>query len=98
MTVITSKRAVQDLIDINSYYNIQKNGLGKEFIKEFRRTYNYIKKSPFYFSIKADELRFASVKKFPFTIIYKFVQSTDTIYILAVFHTSLNPDKWQNIY
>ena len=62
----------------------------------FFRTINYslenIRQNPFSFPIVYKIIRKYLVKKFPFVIYYQIEDST--IKVIAIFHTSRNPEIW----
>ena len=48
---IISELAVQDIKEATLWYNSKKNGLGKEFTAEIRKTVNYIVDYPLAFPL-----------------------------------------------
>ncbi len=85
-------------LDINEaavWYNEKQIGLGKRFITEARQKVNQIKRNPFISVNRYDEIRTAVLEVFPFMIHYSVNEAEKTILILAVLHTSRNPDIWK---
>lgn len=70
-------------------------GLGKRFIYEVRSKVLFIRKNPLASEVKYDNTRCAILDIFPYMIHYNMDESNNTVIIVAVFHTSLNPKKWQ---
>ena len=59
--------------------------------KEFRKNLTFIQNNPKLAELKYYDIRVLAVKTFPFTIHYKIEK--EYIVIVAIFHTSQNPDK-----
>jgi len=62
------------------------------FFKQINLGFDNIKQNPKSFSIAHKDVRRYVVKKFPFVIYYRIVDTV--IQIIAVFHTSRNPEIW----
>jgi plasmid stabilization system protein ParE len=73
------------------YYELQRPGLGSRFFIEFKNATKYILLDPYLFPPKLNDLRELKLSVFPYMIIYEIVDNT--VYILAVFHTSQDPRK-----
>ncbi len=76
-----------------NYYNSQEKGLGKKFYSAVKLSFEALKINPFY-EIRYQNKRCFYIKSFPFLIHYTVNEKLKTVTILAVVHTSLNPDKW----
>lgn len=76
-------------------YELQQAKLGKRFISCVDKLFNIFLKNPFQFSEKTPPFREALVAKFPYLIIYQI--NDNKIVVYSVFHTSQNPESWQNI-
>lgn len=86
--------AKKDIREAAHWYNSQKKGLGKKFTKQIRKEIKFIEENP-----TANQTRYKSVKTtivqiFPFMIHYQVDPINKLIIIAGVFHTSLNPKKW----
>lgn len=92
-SVIFHPLAEKEFFESFEYYENQISGLGNDFIKTIDKTINIISKTPQVFPFKHKKLQEASLKKFPFVIVYKVNEKQKTIFILSVFHTSRNPSK-----
>lgn len=88
-------RAFEDIELSREWYNKQKDGLGDTFRSSVKEQIEFISTSPFAFSIKYAEIRCSPVPKFPFQIHYKPISNTMEVHIIAVFHTSRNPNIWE---
>ena len=78
------------------YYNEQLPGLGRKFYGEVSRYLSSISENPYKFAAKYDnELHFATLKIFPFLIVYWVDEALKTVFVVSIFHTSRNPKKFQ---
>lgn len=84
-------QAKVDIQEQIHYYNKQKSRLGSRFHKEVKNTFNTIRNNP-QFQIRYKNVHCVTLKKFPAMVHYTF--ENNIITIRAVFHTSLNPEKW----
>ncbi|MDB5158870.1 MAG: Plasmid stabilization system protein [Mucilaginibacter sp.] len=85
-----------DIRETATWYNGKQNGLGKRFTTEVRQKVNHIKQDPFISVVRYDEVRTAVLEVFPFMIHYNVNEEENLIIILAVLHTSRNPDIWKS--
>lgn len=88
--------AKQDIKEAAIWYNSKQKDLGKKFTQKIRLKVNLICKFPGAFPIRYDNTRTTVLDTFPYMIHYSIVESEKTIIISAVFHTSLDPEKWKN--
>lgn len=86
-----ARREFDEAVD---YYESKRAGLGRRFTRAIERVLEQILEQPDRFAEAMDEVREAPVLKFPYAIYYSFAK--DTVVILSVFHTSRNPDVWQD--
>jgi hypothetical protein len=87
------KLDVQDAID---WYNNHQAGLGKRIVNELKKHFKDIQKSPESIAIRYNDTRCYPLKKFPYMIHYRLDNESNTIYIDAVFHTSRDPEIWED--
>ena len=76
------------IIDIDAFKDIQETIQTKKQI-------NSLKKDPYIFSLKYNEIRCRKIEKFPFLIHYQVDEILKTITVFAVFHTSRSPKIWE---
>ena len=62
------------------------------FFKRINLGFENIKQNPKSFAVAHKDVRKYVVKKFPFVIYYRIVDSV--IQVIAIFHTSRNPEIW----
>jgi toxin ParE1/3/4 len=64
------------------------------FFKRINLGFENIKQNPTSFPIAHKDVRKYVVKKFPFVIYYRIIDSI--IQVIAIFHTSRNPEIWND--
>ncbi len=92
-TILIDPRALKDIQEAINYFDNQQVGLGARFEHELNEYLLVIKKNPF-FRVRYDNVRCLPLKKFPFMIHFEVDEVTKKVVIRAVFHTSMNSDKW----
>jgi len=85
--------SLNDIQEAVYWYNDRQKGLGKRFFSEVKKKFKTIIKNPFY-AVKYDDIRCVLIDKFPYLIHYKIEEDLKQIDVIAVFHTSRNPDLW----
>jgi hypothetical protein len=83
-----------DIQQAINWYNKQQKGLGKKFYSVLLKQIEGLKKNPHY-EIRYDNVMCLPVKKFPFMIHFTVEKSEKIVSVRSVFHTSLNPEKWE---
>ena len=85
--------AAEDLRSVCDWYGSQKPGLGLEFLVDVELVFDRLREFPEIYPIGHDNARQAILRRFPYVVYYFFEQ--DRIEVLAVFHTSREPDSWK---
>jgi plasmid stabilization system protein ParE len=75
------------------WYEISRRGLGERFRNLVKNKIEVIQDHPERFPLKKGNFREATLKVFPYTIIYTFYKKEGTIVINSIFHMSRNPRK-----
>ena len=75
------------------WYENQKEGLGTEFVLCVNQTIEFIMHYPELHPIAHNQIRKTLVRRFPFTVLYKNMESG--IRVIAVYHSKRNPARWQ---
>lgn len=84
--------AIIETEDAFNWYESQVFGLGKQFIAEVDHYISLISQNPYQFNVQFSErFRFATLKRFPYRIVYIINEEQTTVVINSVFHTSRNP-------
>ena len=92
MRIILTPQAELELLEAVAFYNDKSEGLGKDFNREFEAGLADIESFPEFWGNVGRGFRRKLLNRFPFGLIYK-VQD-NSILIVAVMHTSREPDYW----
>ena len=87
--IVVKELAKYDIDEIFLWYESKKEGLGLAFIIDFDNTIIKIKRNPFYAGFIEGKARNASLKKFPYNIIFTIEENI--VFVHAVIHQSRNP-------
>ena len=87
--------AKQDIKASAIWYESKQKGLGKRFTTEIREKVRSIQENPRAAPIRFGNVRTAVLVNFPFMIHYTDEVTLKKVTIIAVFHTSRNPDVWK---
>ena len=74
-------------------YDIQRTGLGMQFVSEINRVIDLASTYPERFPIKHLEIRYAQARRFPYSVYFR--SEATRIVVLSVFHARRNPTIWQ---
>jgi|SRR6056297_1483247 len=91
--LIIKPLAEEDAKDAANWYNDKKEGLGNEFLLALEAALNAIQRNPNHYQIVYKGLKRALTVRFPYGIF--FAVEEDTIYVLAIAHTSRSPKVWK---
>ena len=94
-TLDIEPEAFDDIQDAVDYYNSRKAGLGKRFFNTVDKHFDFLKKDYFSFAVRYDDIRCVPVKKFPYMIHYRVLESQETVSVKAVFCMRVDPSKWE---
>jgi hypothetical protein len=72
---------IQHAID---YYNGQQKGLGKQFFTDVKDDFSRIKRNPSSFAVRYDDVRWVSMKRFPYAIHFTIADQKGPVIIQAV--------------
>ncbi len=92
-SIFIDPEAIKDIQQAIDYYEEQEIGLGKRFEESLNKHLLVLEKHPF-FNIRYDNVRCLPMKKFPFMLHFTVDESLKSVILRAVFHTSINPEKW----
>jgi len=90
-TIQFSRQSLIDIEEAIGFYNEQQWGLGNKFHTDFEKTYKSIDINPYFASVKYDNVRCASLNKFPFSVHYIVEDNTLSVLIVSVFNTWKEP-------
>jgi hypothetical protein len=87
--------ALTDIQEATYWYNGQAKGLGIRFQKQVILQINSLSTHPNVNRIRYTEVRCMLIKKFPFLVHFTVDETTGTVIVFAVLHTSRNPEIWK---
>ena len=92
--IIVSPIASKNVEDAVEYYieNATKK-VALDFLKEYRKTYKTLETNPFY-QFHDNNYRFLPFDKFPYIAFFIVDETSKTVFLNAVFHTSQDPTKY----
>ena len=84
-----------DLSEAIAWYEERSVGLGDRFRAAVDARFGDILKTPELFARAFDDVdfRFVRVRRFPYLVLYRIRE--DIVYVLGVFHSASDPDKWR---
>lgn len=85
--------ALDELEQASLYYESKSDGLGDEFLLEFKRTMRLIAHNPSIWRFIAPDHRKTSMDRFPYAIIYS-ANEEEMIEVVSVFHLKREPLSW----
>lgn len=92
--VLISDESRLDIIEAYTWYDIQSEGLGKDFERCLEVAFDALIRNPKVCPIRYSGIRIFYIQRYPFGIHY-LIESNE-IKIFGVFHTSRNPNSWEN--
>jgi plasmid stabilization system protein ParE len=83
--------AEAEITEAFDWYETKASGLGVQFRKELRYYLDRVSQSPHHFRDIGQNLRCASLRGFPYGILFRI--EGDTAFVVGCFHTSRNPAR-----
>lgn len=91
--VVFGPQAEAEFEEAQAWYETRLPGLGQEFVTCVQATIETVRRNPAQFSRIDGEVRRALVRRFPYAVLY--LADSDSVTVIAVFHTSREPARWQ---
>ncbi|HLG17409.1 MAG TPA: type II toxin-antitoxin system RelE/ParE family toxin [Blastocatellia bacterium] len=91
--LIFAPEVEQDVLEAYAWYEIQRAGLGEEFLTCVDACIQTIRRHPEMYARVLENYRRALVRRFPYAVFYESSEGTVTLY--GIFHTSRDPAKWR---
>lgn len=92
--VKVSPIASQNIANAVEYYiEFVSKKVATDFLKDYKKLYKSLQINPFY-QFHDNNHRFLSFDKFPYIAFFIVDESSKTVFLNAVFHTSQNPSKY----
>jgi mRNA-degrading endonuclease RelE of RelBE toxin-antitoxin system len=88
--------ALAEIQEAVYYYNSKRKGLGKEFFQELKKDLAKVKKNPFSFSPRYDDVRWIAMNRFPYAVHYTVIPENKIIIIQAILSQHRDPEvNWK---
>lgn len=81
-----------EVLDAFRHYQRERKGLGQEFRAELKTTLGRIRRMPSIVAPIYADVRFAKTNRFPYVVYYRDLK--DAILVIAVLHSSRDPQTW----
>lgn len=81
--------ATLEIIEAYDWYELQREGLGLEFLDELEQFYTSLQRNPHSYSYYDDPVREGKIARFPYTVVYEVIEASIVVY--SVFMTSQDP-------
>jgi len=88
--------AEKELYEQALYYNEQELGLGNEFLDEVEFAITRILETPYSWTEIEKGIRRILTRRFPFGVLYHYIEEQSEILIIAVMNTNREPGYWQS--
>ena len=85
--------ALDDMSDAFEWYEEQRPELGEEFLLAVDEAIARIQEHPMRFRVLLRDTRQALLKRFPYRLLYRIL--ADEIVVVACFHASRSPRRWE---
>ena len=92
-SLIISDEANLDILEAFLWYDSLRKGLGNDFELCLEAEINRIIRNPFLFQKQYKKVRIVFIERFPYGIHY--IIEKNFIHVIAVFHTSHDPQDWE---
>jgi len=92
-SLLLSDEAYYDILDAYLWYESARDGLGKDFELCLEAEINRLLKNPLQYQVQYKKIRIAYIERFPYGV--HFIIDKKFIKVIAVFHTSRNPENWE---
>ncbi len=76
------------------WYELQRAGLGVDFVAQVRAVLNRIAANPQMYAAVYGDVRKAAVTRFPYIVLYR--EEPGEVIVISVFHTARDPSVWQS--
>ncbi len=87
--------ARDDLASALAWYAEQGAHLPRVLRTEVKKTLALIQENPRLYAPVLDEVRQATLSRFPYSVLYFEWEGHDTVIVLAVFHQARDPEVWE---
>lgn len=93
LTVVFTQAARAELIEAQDWYEGNATGLGRRFREAIDGSVERIGANPHQFPVVFKNVRRALLHRFPYSLFC--IIEDDTVLVIACFHASRDPPRWQ---
>ena len=93
MQVVFTPPARAELVDAQDWYETKHPGLGARFREEVEVTVHRLQENPHQFPIVFRDVHRARLRKFPYGLFFRV--EIDALVVIACFHGSRDPRRWE---
>ncbi len=86
--------ALREIEEAWWWYEGRREGLGDDFVLCVEESLEKISRNPKLYPVIHKKIRRAMIRRFPYGILY-FLEK-DEIVVVGAFHSSRNPNRWEN--
>jgi toxin ParE1/3/4 len=91
--LLVRRLAKADVRSAARRYELQRPGLGREFVAEVDKALGRVAENPLQYQVLRREVRRAIVRRFPYGVFYRV--EARTIVVFCVMHLHRDPESWQ---
>jgi plasmid stabilization system protein ParE len=92
--IVLRPQAEVEITKAADWYDAQRQGLGRDFVRLAQQTLSLIAENPLQFRKVHQETRRASVQRFPYGILYR-VRDEEVV-VVACMHARRDSDRWRD--
>jgi len=93
MQVVFTPAARAELVEAQDWYEAKHPGLGTRFLEEVEATVLRLQENPHEFPVVFRDVHRARLRKFPYGIFFRV--EIGALVVIACFHGSRNPQRWE---
>jgi plasmid stabilization system protein ParE len=93
MQLIFTPAARSEIIEAQDWYETQQAGLGVRFRANLDIVVNRLTENPHQFPVLFQDVHRARLRTFPYSLFFRL--ETDRLVVIACFHGSRDPQRWQ---
>jgi hypothetical protein len=96
MSVKLVDEALDEMREAAAYYELQREGLGQEFLDEVLKTISRIRFFPNGHPRVSEHSRRCRLDRFPYGLVYQVFRDEHGISVIAVMQLNRRPDYWKD--
>lgn len=89
---VVAPDVAREMSEVFRWYQLQRSGLGDEFLAELDLGIDAIRRSPEAYLRCYGNFRRFKLGRFPYVVFYEW--NGEMVYIFGIFHTSRDPGEW----